>query len=133
MKNAISNAQPGGAHAARASTVPASGQNSASARPPILAREEATRRTALLTDLQSALAAQGIRSVLARHHRLVLGGSQTKCEPSGSTDPQLHIFTSPGKDIATASGSAYLFASGAEHPVNDPAQAVRHAIGRNDA
>lgn len=139
MKNAISDARPGGmdngaadavADVARASTVHGSGQNPPSARPPILAREEATRRAALLADLQGALAALGIRSVLARRHRLVLSGGQTKCEPSGPTDPELHIFTSRGKDIATACGSAYLFASGGAHPVSDPAQAARYAIVR---
>jgi hypothetical protein len=70
-----------------------SGQNPALTRPPILTREEASRRAALLADLQSALEAHEVSSVLARRHRLVLQGVRTKCEPSGPTDPQLHIFT----------------------------------------
>jgi len=113
--------------------VPENGQNPALTRSPILTREEAARRAALLADLQSALQAQGVSSVLARRHRLVLQGGRTRCEPSGPTDPELHIFTPDGTDIATTRGSAYHFASGHAHPAADPAraaQAARHALGR---
>jgi len=100
-------------------------------RPPILATDEASRRAALLADLQSVLAAQGVSSVLARHHRLVLGGGRNKCEPSGPTDPQLHIFTPDGTDIATTDARTYHFASGHAHPADDPAHAARHATGKD--
>jgi hypothetical protein len=97
----------------------------------IRAKEEARRRAAVLNDLQSALAAQGVSSVLARYHRLVLGGGSSKCEPSGPTDPQLHIFTPDGTDIATARGSTYHFASGHAHPADDPARAALRLKARN--
>jgi hypothetical protein len=99
-------------------------------RSPILATKEASRRAALLSDLQAALAAQGIRSVLARQHRLVLRGGRRPCEPSGPTDPQLHIFTPDGTDIATTRASTYRFASGLVHPADDPARAALLAITR---
>jgi hypothetical protein len=113
--------------------VPENGQIPPVPRPPVLATKEASRRAALLGDLQTALAAQGVSSVLARRHRLVLHGGRTtpvpaRFEPSGPTDPQLHIFTPDGTDIATAHGSTYHFTSGRAHPADDPARAARHAI-----
>jgi hypothetical protein len=106
--------------------VPENGQNPPPARPPVLAKEEASRRAALLADLQAALAAHGVPSVLARRHRLVLSGaSTTTCALSGPTDPELHIFLPDGKDIATTRGRSYHFASGHAHPADDPAQAAR--------
>ena len=128
MNNAISNARPVGKDIGAAERVAADVVLAELPRPPILAREEASRRAALLCDLQSALAARGVTSVLARHHRLVLEGGSTGCAPSGPTDPQLHIFTPDGADIATARGSAYHFATGPEYPADDPGQAARHAI-----
>jgi len=123
---------PVAARAATATPVPDVEQNPPSPRPPILARQEASRRAGLLRDLQTALTAQGVSSVLARHHRLVLrGGGRTRCEPSGPTDPQLHIFTPDGTDIATADGSTYHFASGSAHPAGDPARAALRATGRD--
>ncbi|HXP20789.1 MAG TPA: hypothetical protein VN840_14190, partial [Streptosporangiaceae bacterium] len=56
-------------------------------------------------------------------------GGRTKCAPSGPTDPQLHIFTPDGTDIATTRGSTYHFASGHAHPADDPSRAARHATG----
>jgi len=129
MNNAISHARPVGKDSGAADQVAADVVLSELPRPPILAREEASRWEALLGDLQSALAAQGVSSVLARHHRLVLEGGSTRCAPSGPTDPQLHIFTPHGTDIATAHGSAYHFATGPAYPADDPGQAARHAIG----
>ena len=76
---------------------------------PVLSQAEATRRMTLLTDLQDALAARGIRAVLAKRRRLVLRSSQP-VTPSGPLDPQLHIFhpgrapTSP-PPTATPTGS----------------------------
>ncbi len=78
-------------------------------RPPVLADHEASRRAAQLADLRSALAAQGISSVLARTRRLVLWGKPRDYEPSGPTDPQPYIFTPGGTEIASASGGTYLF------------------------
>jgi hypothetical protein len=115
----------------RTKPMPANEQNPPPTRTPVLAKDEASRRVALLAELQGALAAQGIRSVLARRHRLVLSGrNSTTCEPSGPTDPELHIFTQDGKEIATARGRTYHFASGQAHPADDPARAAVLAIGR---
>ncbi len=101
------------------------------ARPPILDKEEASRRAALLGDLQSALAAQGVDSVLARTHRLVLEGASAKSTPSGPTDPQLRIFTTGGTSIATTNGRTYLI-DGDTYPAGDPhaaaAAACRNAV-----
>jgi hypothetical protein len=103
---------------------------------PILATAELTRRMLLLADLQDALAALGVRSVLARHHRLVLQYNRVPSGPSGMTDPQLHILTAGGSDIATTDGTAYRLASGGQCPASDPAAAAtfirhgQHAAGR---
>ena len=97
------------------------------ARPPILAKEEASRRVALLCDLRSALAAQGVNSTIVRIHRLVLEGASTKCAPSGLTDPQLFVFTSAGTSIVTTNGRTYLLGSGRAYPVDDPANAAHGA------
>ena len=88
---------------------------------PILSGTEANRRMLLLADLQAALAAHDIASVLARNHRLVLRSERGPCEPSGPTDPQLHIFTRDGTDVATTDGITYSLASGTEYPAGDPA------------
>lgn len=96
---------------------------------PILAQAEVARRMLLLADLQAALAAQEIHSVLARNHRLVLQYNRVPSGPSGPTDPQLHIFTPGGTDIATTDGSTYNLASGEKYPADDPAAAatlIRH-------
>ncbi len=130
MNNAISNARPVGKDSGAADRV-ADAVLAELPRPPILAREEASRRAALLSDLQSALAAQGVSPVLARNHRLVLKGASTRCAPSGPTDPQLHIFTPDCTDIATTHGSAYHFATGRAYPADDPARAARYATGRD--
>lgn len=89
-------------------------------RTPILAQAEVTRRMLLLADLQAALAAQEIRAVLARNHRLVLQYNRSPFEPSGLTDPQLHIFTPDGTDIATTDGTTYSLSSGEKCPADDP-------------
>jgi len=99
--------------------------------PPILDKQEAARRAALLSDLRSVLAAQGVSSVLARNHRLVLEGASTRCAPSGLTDPQLYIFSPAGTSIITTSGRTYLV-HGDKYPADDPhgaaAAACRHAM-----
>ena len=101
-------------------------------RPPVLADHEASRRAAQLADLRSALAAQGISSVLARTRRLVLWGKPRDYEPSGPTDPQLYIFAPGGTEIASASGGTYLFASGSAYPAADPLQAARRFAQSGD-
>ena len=103
---------------------------------PILATAEVTRRMLLLAELQDALAALGVRSVLARHHRLVLQYNRVPSGPSGMTDAQLYIFAPGGTDIATTDGSTYRLASGQEYPVGNPAAASalittrQHAVPR---
>ncbi len=65
--------------------------------------------------------ALGVRSVLARNHRLVLRSNCSPCEPSGLTEPQLHIFAPDGPVIATTDGTTYRLTSGTECPAADPA------------
>lgn len=99
-------------------------ENTQSRRSPsgqILAGAEARRRAALLTKLQSELAAHGVTSTLARNHRLVLRAGSRPCEPSGPTDPQLHIFAPNGTKVVVVDGGVYRFASGQTHRVDDPA------------
>ena len=99
------------------------------ASPPILAEADVCRRMLLLSELQTALEAQQVRSVLARNHRLVLHYSTSPCEPSGLTNPQLHIFGPHRTDIAATDGTTYTLASGSEYPAADPAaaaSAIRH-------
>ena len=91
---------------------------------PILAKAEVTRRMLLLAELQDALAALGVRSVLARNHRLVLQYNRVPSGPSGMTDPQLHIFAPDGTCVATTDGTAYRLASGRQCPAADPAAAA---------
>ena len=91
---------------------------------PILTGPEAARRLLLLSDLQTALAGLGIRSVLARTHRLVLRPPAAPCGPSGQVNPQLHIFTPAGTAVATTDGTAYHLASGQDCPAADPAAAA---------
>ncbi len=93
-------------------------------RPLILGQAEASRRMLLLAELQSALAGLGVRGVLARKHRLVLLYNRSQCEPSGLTDPQLHIFAPSGIGLATTDGSAYILSSGEQVPASDPGAAA---------
>jgi len=95
----------------------------------ILATAEVTRRMLLLAELQDALTALGVRSVLARNHRLVLRYNRVPSGPSGMTDPQLHVFTPDGTCVATTDGTTYRLASGRQCPAADPAAAatfIRH-------
>jgi hypothetical protein len=95
----------------------------------ILAQAEVSRRVLLLAELQAALAAQQIDSVLARNHRLVLQYNRVPSGPSGMTDPQLHIFAPDGTDITTTDGRTFNLASGEKCPADDPAAAatfIRH-------
>jgi hypothetical protein len=96
---------------------------------PILAEAEAAHRMLLLSELQTALAALGTHSVLARNHRLVLRYNQIPCPPSGLTDPALHIAGPDCNDVATTNGITFSLASGPRYPADDPAAAataIRH-------
>ncbi len=109
--------------------MPENAQSAPSASPPVLDRAEAERRMHLLAELQDALTDLGVRSVLARHHRLVLQYNRVPSGPSGLTDPELHILAPAGTDIATTDGTTYRLASGQQYPVADPAAAaalIRH-------
>jgi hypothetical protein len=103
--------------------------NPSAGQPPIIEEREAARRMLILTELQAALTATGIRSILARNHRLILRYNQTPCAPSGLTDPQLHIFSPEGTDIATTDGTSFSLASGPQYPAASPIAAatnIRH-------
>src|SRR6266699_17312 len=88
---------------------------------PILQEAEVARRMHLLAELQDALAALGVRSVLARNHRLVLRYNRVPSGPSGMTDPELRILAPAGTHIATTDGTTYRLASSQEYPAGDPA------------
>jgi hypothetical protein len=100
--------------------VPDSSPCTTSRRAPILAEAEATHRVSLLAAMQTALTAQGVDSVLVRNRRLVLRSGSGRLDPSGPTEPELHIFAPEGKNIATTDGAEYHFASGKMHPADDP-------------
>lgn len=109
----------------RSRPVTESERNPPEPREPILAREEASRRAALLSDLHGALAAQGVNSTVVRRRRLVLEGAGTKCAPSGPTDPQLYIFTPCETNIVTTNGRTYFLSGRRACPADDLAQAMR--------
>jgi hypothetical protein len=113
--------------------VPESPLNTVQYRQPILSRAEADHRMMLLAELQTSLAGLGVRSVLARHHRLVLQYNRVPSGPSGMTDPELHIFASAATDIATTDGSTYHLASGRQCPASDPAAAATFMRHDQDA
>jgi hypothetical protein len=71
---------------------------------------------ALLRELKAELSALGIESVLARNHRLVLRYNAGPLDPSGLTDPQLHIFTAAGKQVATTDGAVFPAGQGSGVP-----------------
>jgi hypothetical protein len=91
---------------------------------PVLGEQEAERRRLLLAELQAALASLGVRSVLARNHRLVLRYNQTCYDPSGLTDPALHICTPGQARAGTTDSTSYRLDAGSDYPVADPAVAA---------
>lgn len=95
----------------------------------ILREAEVIRRLTLLTELQAALAALGIQSLLVRNRRLVLRSAGNSLEPSGPTDPQLHIFGNDGTEIATTDGTNYEFSTCPAHPADDPQAAAASLYG----
>lgn len=97
---------------------------------PVLAESEVTRRLMLLVELQAALAAHGVQSLLVRNRRIVLRAQGSGLEPSGPTDPQLHIFVGDGTQIATTDGARYEFTTGPAHPASDPQAAAASIASR---
>jgi hypothetical protein len=92
---------------------------------PILDDAEAARRLLALTYLQAALIESGIQSTLARNHRLILRYSEkAPLEPSGQTDPRLHIFLPDETRTVTTDGTSYLLDDGHAIPAADPAAAA---------
>ncbi len=91
---------------------------------PVLAQSEVTSRVTLLAELQAALAALGIQSVLVRNRRLVLRSAGNGMEPSGPTNPQLHVFAPGGTQIATTDAARYEFTTGPACPADDPQAAA---------
>jgi len=81
-------------------------------------------RVTLLAELQAALAALGIQSVLVRKRRLVLRSAGNDLEPSGPTNPQLHVFAPGGTEVATADAARYEFTAGPACPAADPQAAA---------
>jgi hypothetical protein len=96
----------------------------------ILREEEIVRRVTLLTELQAALAALGIQSLLVRNRRIVLRSAGNGLEPSGPTNPQLHVFADDGTEIVTTDGELYEFSTCPASPADDPQAAAASLFGR---
>lgn len=94
----------------------------------VLEKNVVDRRLLLLAGLQEAWQGLGVHGVLTRNHRLVLryenGGPY---EPSGLTDPQLHVFLPAGAQHVTTDGANYWLA-GQQVPARDPAAAAAAVI-----
>jgi hypothetical protein len=101
---------------------------------PVLSEPEASRRVLQLSELQASLTALGVRSVLARNHRLVLRYNSESYEPSGLTDPKLHVFIAGDTLVATTDGTTYTMADFGQYSASDPAAAAavlaRPGVGR---
>jgi hypothetical protein len=97
---------------------------------PVLDEPEADRQALMLAELQAALTALDVNTVLARRHRLVLRYSDPPpLAPSGPTSPTLHIFAPDGTRTATADGSVYQLDDGRTFPISDPATAAAAICG----
>lgn len=90
---------------------------------PVLSDTDAALRMRLLAALQAALSDRGARCVLARNHKLVLR-DQGPVEPSGLTDPKLHVFLSGRSLCVTTDNHVYTWLAGRESPVDNPAAAA---------
>lgn len=92
---------------------------------PVLSDDEAASRMRLLADLRAALSALGIQSLLARRQRLVLVSRYMEgpFDPSGLTDPQLHVFLPSGALSVTTDGVSYRLAK-QKFPVEEPSAAA---------
>src|SRR5215467_7081154 len=97
---------------------------------PVLTDAEATRHVMLLAELQAALATRGMQSLLVRNRRLVLRAEGSGLEPSGPTDPQLHVYADDGTEIATTDGARYEFTTGPACPAGDPQAAAASLASR---
>ena len=84
----------------------------------ILDEAEVARRMRLLAALQETLKQRQIQGILARNQRLVLRYNGGPHEPSGLTDPKLHVF-GPQKHVVTIKDSAYVLDGGKQF--NSPA------------
>jgi hypothetical protein len=103
-------------------------------RAPVLAEAEVARRQLQLADLRAALASASIDSALAGRHRLVLRyQAEGPCEPSGPTDPQLHVFLAGGKVVVTTDGMMYHLPGGVTSPASDSAGAAAILVGHSAA
>lgn len=89
----------------------------------VLADVEACRRRSALTVLKGALAARGVRSLLVGRHVLTLRAA-APFEPSGPTNPELHVLCASGREVITTDGSVYLLGPGEELSADDPAAAA---------
>ena|ERR1700722_18652937 len=96
---------------------------------PVLDQAEAGHRMLLLAELRSALANLGVRSVLARNHRLVLRYNEAPLNPSGLTNPRLHIFCPGGTRAAVTDGISYQMDNGEGFPTSDPAAVAAQLAG----
>jgi hypothetical protein len=92
--------------------------------PPILFEADVSQRMHLLAELRQALSANGVESVLARNHRLVLRYNEPSCAPSGLTDPTLHILGGDHAATVTTNGTVYSLPGGRQCSVSNPAQAA---------
>lgn len=92
--------------------------------PQLLPEEQVIRRLALLAELRDALSAQGIGSVVARNHRIVLRFNASPYEPSGLTNPGLHILGGERIEAVTTDGAAYHLPGNRQCSVSDPAGAA---------
>lgn len=108
---------------------PLPGEVVAPPREPILTPHEVAARAELLVSLQAELEKLGHRCVLARTRRLVLRASPAQHEPSGPTNPQLHVLTGTSS-LVTTDGTMYRLPDGLQHPASDPAAAAMHLSGR---
>jgi hypothetical protein len=86
-----------------------------------LTGDEADRRKAVLIQLQDALAARGIESVLVGRHALTLRShGRGPAQPSKSGDPELHVVGAGRHRIVTTDGRHYRLGDNRMHPADDP-------------
>jgi hypothetical protein len=110
--------------------VPAKTDTASARDQPVLPAAEVTRRVTLLAELQDAFTAHDVQAVLVRNRRIVLRATGTGLEPSGPTNPQLHVFLGDGTEIATTDGTQYEFTTGPAHLIGDPQAAATSLLGR---
>jgi len=99
--------------------------HSAQAADLILTEEEVARRVLLLTELRHAISGYGVCGVLTRNHRIVLRYPAHHSQPSGMTEPKLHLFLPGSRDIVMTDGAVFRLASGGVFAAANPAAAAR--------